>query len=302
MFSLALFLLTLAPTPARADCQNLRLFQFDGSHDFRQEANPSIELRVRASGDCSFFLTIDNGGASSHQRRVLRRSGGDGEAPVSICLDQACTRHWKDFPEAVSSADVLSGAVNTRDSDEVRLFYYPRLGSGEYAPFGSYENSFTVRLYQGTVNGARVLSDTESVRLRTQIEKRIDLSLVSTGLPFDSSATNKTLDFGLLSQGKVMGFDLLVKYNAGYRVRLSSLNGGVMRHRTLESTVPYTITLNGSPVTLGGPSTPVTVSQGSGASPAAGLRLPGRVEIGSISGSRAGSYEDLITVSVSTTE
>lgn len=302
MFSLALLFFALSPSFAHAECKALRLHQFDGSHDFRQEEAPSIELRVRGNGDCDFFLTVDNGGASSYQRRVLKRDGGDGEAPLSVCLDQACTRHWKDFPEANSPSDVLGGSFSDRGNDEMRMFYYPRLGTGDYAPFGDYENSFTVRLYEGTVNGTRNLVDTETVRLRTRIAKRIDLSLVSTGLPFDAGATNKTLDFGLLAAGKAMGFDLLIKYNAGFRVRISSQYGGVMKHQTLASIVPYTITLNGSPVQFPGPTSPVTVSQGSGASPEAGLRLPGRVEIGSITNARAGRYEDLVVVSVSTTE
>jgi spore coat protein U-like protein len=292
-----------APGLSRADCNNLRFSSFDGYHDFRQEPRPTIELRVRANDGCEFFATIDNGGASSYQNRVLRRFFGfGGELPVSICLDAACTRHWKQIPEATSQADVLAGAF-TGNGGETVIRYYPRLGTNEYPPYGDYDAIFTVRLYEGSVEGARALRDIDSVRFSARVEKRIDVSLVSTGFPFDSGATNKTLDFGLLSPGKEMGFDVLLKYNAGYRLRLASENNGVMKHVSGDSTLPYTLSLNNAPISLansrgGG----VEVSTGAGLSPAAGLRFPGRVRIGSFTNARAGSYEDRLTLTVSTNE
>lgn len=290
------------PLSARADCSNLRLQQVDGYHDFRQDPRPTMEFRVRANDDCQFFVTIDNGGAASYQTRVLRRSSGFGELPVSLCLDAACTRHWKQIPEATSSADVLTGSTNSA-SNEVLMRYYPRLSSNEYPPYGDYDGSFTMRLYEGSVEGSRSLRATDSVRFTARVEKRIDLSLVSTGFPFDSSATSKTLDFGLLSAGKEMGFDVLLKFNAGYRLRLSSANNGVMKHASAENTLPYTLYLNNAPVSLrnsGGGG--VEFSTGAGSSPPAGMRFPGRVQIGSISNARAGSFEDQLTLSVSTNE
>ncbi|RYY71342.1 MAG: hypothetical protein EOO13_03530, partial [Chitinophagaceae bacterium] len=54
---------------------------------------------------------------------------------------------------------------------------------------GCKENAFPVTLI-------------DTVRFTARVEKKVDVSLVSTGFPFDSSATNKTLDFGLLAVGK----------------------------------------------------------------------------------------------------
>lgn len=303
LFYLTLLGFLAAPQFARADCKSLRLRNFDGFHDFRQEPRPTIEFSVRAEDDCRYFATVDNAGASSYQTRVLRRYFGfGGELPISICLDAACTRHWKQIPEAAANADVLSGAFGN-SGGETSLRYYPRLGTNEYPPYGDYDASFTVRLYEGAVDGSRVLRDIDTVRFSARVEKRIDVSLVSTGFPFDSTATSKTLDFGILSAGKEMGFDVLVKYNAGYRLRLSSENNGVMKHTGAEATLPYTLYLNNSPVALSGSrGAPVEVSQGSGLSAAAGLRFPGRVRIGSFGTARAGTYEDRLTLTVSTNE
>jgi len=293
----------LGSSPARADCNNLRLTNFDGYHDFRQDPRPTVEFRVRSNDECRFFVTIDNGGAASYQTRVLRRFFGIlGELPMSVCLDAACTRHWKQIPEATSTADVLNGSFGN-SGGETTLRYYPRLSENDYPPYGDYDALFTVRLYEGSVEGSRTLRAIDTVRFTARVEKKVDVSLVSTGFPFDSSATNKTLDFGLLAVGKEMGFDLLLKYNAGYRLRIASENNGVMKHTSAAATLPYTLFLNNVAVSLanskgGG----VEIATGSGSSAAAGLRFPGRVRIGSFSNARAGNYEDQLTLSVSTNE
>lgn len=295
-----LLALILFPIQANAICLTLNLQRLDGTVDFRQEPTPTENFYVQALGSCNYFVTIDNAGAASYATRVLKKSGG-AEVPISVCTDSACNRHWKNYPEITSAADILSGTFRLSILQTQAFSYYPRMGSADYQPYGDYESNFTVRLYEGDFNGTRTLRDTENVRIRTTILKQIDLSLVSTGAPFDSAATAKTLDFGLLAAGKEMGFDLVIKYNAGYRLRLSSTNSGALKNGS--SSVPYTLYISNSPVTLSGSaSSPVTVSQGSGTSAAAGLRFAGRVAIGSLGNAPAGTYQDTVTLTVSTNE
>jgi hypothetical protein len=157
-----------------------------------------------------------------------------------------------------------------------------------------------MRLYEGTVTGSHSQEDTEGFRLRYDMSKRIDLSIVNTGEAFDPSATNKTLNFGNLSSGQEMTFDLVLKYNAGYQVKMSSQNGGKLKHLSQNASIPYTLTLSGNPVSLS--TLPTIVAWGIFVNPCGGLRFPGKVKIGTVGSAQAGVYQDSITVTVSTTE
>jgi hypothetical protein len=129
------------------------------------------------------------------------------------------------------------------------------------------------------------------------MNKRIDLSLVDSGAPFDIGSTIKNMNFGALSQGQQLNFDLVIKTNAGYRVRMESQNRGKLVYRT--SSVPYTLSLGGSTVSLDGET---IVTQGSGVSGNSGHRLPGRITISALGNAQAGTYTDAVTIRVSTTE
>ena len=299
-----LLVIAVCSPEARA-CDNLRI-QHLNNIDFENDPSPAEHFEVRRSGDdpCSFFLTVDNGGASSYTGRRLLKTYGQGAFPVQVCRDASCSSILKHIPEATSGSDVLVGSFPRGGSDEIDFVIYPRLGVADYPPFGRYEDIFTVRLYEGSITGSRSLEDSDNFRLRQEVSKRIDLSVVNSGQPFDPNATNKSIDFGTLTTGKQFGFDLVLKYNAGYRVRVSSQNNGKLKHNSLASTIDYTMSVGGSPVSLGSSSSsPVQVSQGSGASPTGGMRLQGNFTIGSVaSNAQSGSYRDSITITVATTE
>jgi hypothetical protein len=298
---IALFLFLLG-AQASAGCNNLRIDQLDNV-DFTTNLYPTETFRVRRSGNggCNFFLTVDNGGAGSYTSRRLSHSDYMGFIPVQICADAACSVVLKHFPEATSAADVLAGSFpNGHNPQENYFSFRPRLGTADYQRYGRYEANFNMRLYEGTVTGSHSQEDIEDFRLRYDMSKRIDLSIVSTGAAFDPSSTSKTLNFGNLSTGQEMGFDLVLKYNAGYLVKMSSQNGGKLKHLSQNASVPYTLTLSGNPVSLS--TIPSVVAWGIFVNPYGGLRLPGKVKIGTVGGAQAGVYQDSVTITVSTTE
>ncbi len=301
------FLIFLFSLNAHADCQGLKIQNLDDV-DFRNNSSPTESFRVQRThglNGCLFFVTIDNGGASSFSTRQLLHKNASDFIPVQICLDSNCSAIIKHFPEATSNSDVLFGSFpdNIPTPGGIDLTIYPRAAKVTYEKHGDYESSYTVRLYQGSITKSPELMDTETFRLKHRLEKKIDLSIVNTGSPFDPSSTSKTIHFGTLSTGQQTTFDLLLKYNAGYRVRISSQNNGKLSHSSLPSYVPYTLTLNGSEIYLGGSANnPVLISQGSGVSPPAGLRLAGGFRIGKVEEAKAGNYQDVLTVTVSTLE
>jgi hypothetical protein len=290
--------LLLLPILASADCDHLRIQNLK-SADLTSDPAPTEEFRVKQSGkgSCRFFVTADNGGASSAQERRLYHDNHVDAVPVQICIDSACASVLKSIQEASSSADVLGGQFTGDNDNDKDMIFRPRLGSTDYERYGTYAADFTLRLYSGTLTGSHTLEDTQSFRLSYRMGKRIDLSLVGPGAPFDRGATSKTMNFGALSEGSHLDFDLVIKTNAGYRVKMESQNRGKLVYRS--SSVPYTLSLQGAAVSL---ASEATVAQGSGASGNSGYRLPGRITISALGNAQAGTYSDLITVRVATTE
>lgn len=269
--------------------------------DFGNDPSPSLTFSVkRDDRRCAFFLTVDNGGAPSFSSRRLLHSNRSDKLGVQICGDAACSTVLKHFPEAVSASDVLQGAFQNTGAEEQRFTLYPRLTPSAYERYGSYESTFTLRLYSGNLTGRYTLEDTDTFRLSHRLEKRIDLSLVSPGSPFDAGATAKTLDFGELTTGKEQSFDLVLKFNAGYKIRISSQNGGYLRSRASKAGIGYSLFLNNVGVAMAGSSD--VILAGSGTSPAGGQRFGGRVRIGKVENAQAGTYADAVTFTVSANE
>lgn len=298
------FLLLLFSQIAHAGCNNLKIENLSNV-DFQLNLTPTETFTVQRSGSpgCSFFLTLNNGAASAYSARSLFDNGNT--IPLQVYSNISGTTIPKHFSEIGSNADVIIGTFPDGDINPKTISFdvFPRLGNIDYQTFGSYQDQLTMRLYQGTWNGTYSLEDTDSFELKYNVDKKIDLSIVNAGAAFDQSATNKTLNFGSLSTNQQMSFDLVVKYNAGYRVRVSSQNNGALKRISFSDTIPYTLNMNSNPVSLSGSSSnPVLVSQGGGVSPTGGLRFASTITIGNMGTPPTGTYQDAITITVSTTE
>lgn len=286
-------------------CGNLNIQQLHHI-DFENNPNPAENLKIHRSGNdaCDFFITVDNGGATSFSTRRLEHTSSSETLPVQICRDAVCSSPIKHIPEATSNNDVLVGSFPAGGDDDLSFTLYPRITGTSYQRFGRYEDNFSVRVYKGSLNGSRTLEDSDSFRLRQELSKKIDLSLVSVGQQFDPAATYRSVNFGTLTAGKQETFDLVLKFNAGYRVRVSSQNNGQLKHSSLPNTIAYSLSFDGNSVGLSGSaSSPVLVAQGSGVSPSGGTRLGGVFTVGAVAtGAQSGNYQDSITITVTTTE
>lgn len=263
---------------------------------------PNLRVRVRRSPSnvtCSYFVTVENGGASSYLTRVL--NSGTYEYPVQFYKDAGQTQIIRSYAEASSSADVLAGSYPSsgggRNSD---VYYRPFLEPDTYKRFGSYSKVFTLRLYKGTVGGSHSLEDTANITLNYTQSKQIDLSLVNTGAPFNTADISQTLNFGALTSGASMSFDLVLGYNAGYRISMSSINAGKIKRTGGSNLIPYTLQLSGNAVTLN--TSPTIVATATGVSPVGGRRLPVTVTIGSLGAATPGTYTDTVTFTVASSE
>ncbi len=127
-----------------------------------------------------------------------------------------------------------------------------------------------------------------------------DLSLVDTNQVFVSSDATQNLDFGTLTTGESQSFDVVLKFNKGFKLSMSSVNSGRLKHATQNEYIGYTLTLNGAPITLT-PTYGQVLSQTGTLSDIAGLRLPTQVTILTVAPSApGGTYTDTVNIQVST--
>ncbi len=301
---LALLLAFLSIPDTFADCNNLRIQQLPSSVDLTGNSTPSVTFRIDRAGPrgCDYYVACSNNNGSesgSYIDRALVK--GSDSLPVQLCLDSACTTICKTRTEA-SSGEVLSntfvdGSVNPGYHT---LTIYPKIGNSDYPRFGTYSQSFELRVYNGAFNSS-AQDDHQAFDLLYTVSRAIDLSVVDSGGAFNASNTSKTLDFGALSAGAQRSADLILKFNAGYQIRLSSTNAGKLKRTGGTEVIPYTLTLDGSSVPLS--STPTAALIGNGTSPAGGQRFPMQVTIGAFGGSQVpGSYQDEITITVISNE
>ncbi len=287
---------------SQAGCSNSRLELIPPGYIFNVNSSPQLTTQVtRANnGACDYFIGFSNGSAANYASRRL--SLGSEFIPMNVYKDAARTRILKDKPsDAVVADDVLQGgfAGGPGPDSQTLSFWAAIQPQSAYLPSGIYFESLTATLYSGSVDGSYHFEASQSLLLAYSVGRRVDLSLVDTGAPFNLNGTSQDLSFGTLSSGQSRALDLVLQYNAGFRLLFSSENNGALKHLSRSNLIPYTLQVGGLPLGLAGSAAAPTVGpSGSGTSPSGGTRFPVRVTIGSIAGAVGGPYSDTITVTV----
>ena len=284
---------------AEAVCPTMSLSSVNSYVSLNANNFVPLEIKVtKGSGNCgNFFVVIDNGGASSYSTRSIQSNSQN--YPIQFYKDVARNQILKSEFEATPS-EVLLGSFAGGNTDFNSVYYaYVDATSNQNLGAGNYNRNFMLKLYEGNFND-RILRDTQVVQFSFTQYKSIDVSLVSTGSAFNFTDTTQNIDFDKLSEGATRGFDIVLLYNAGYTVSISSNNDGKMKHSSKKKFVPYSLTVDGIPVAL--TSTATVVKSAAGLSAPNGTRLPVIVKIGSLANTTPGTYTDTIMVNVSSVE
>lgn len=301
LFFLGLFTQAPQAKAQSARCNGLDVQLNPGNYNLVTNNFPTLSLQVSRNNNnngCQFFIVMDYGAASSASSRQL--TNGAYSYPVQIYKDSGKSQILKKIDDANSSSDILSGEFPDESGSTTQSFsYYVFLDNSLYNRFGNYSQSFNVSLYSGTLASKR-LEQTRVLTLNYTQSRKIDLSLVDTGAAFDKADTSQTLNFGNLTTGDSRSFDLILEYNAGFRLTVTSANNGTLKHANLNDRIDYTMNIFGNNLNLSSGS--VTSPSISGMSPAGGQRLPVQVTIGSVSGKNSGIYSDTVTFSVVSVE
>lgn len=308
--SLFLFLLCATTTQSYAACfftLPSAVINYTVSETDFSAVNYSLNLSRGHSNDskCNTFLVGFSKGQSSSYNRVARNSSNGTTIPYNLYKTSSSTTMLRSIDDSSSLSQVLNGTISRNSSVSVDYFFKIGSLSNSYLTrAGLYRDTITMKLDAGGLDEfSNEVRNTLQVNIN--VPKIASLSLVSNGAAFDSSATNKTLDFGELTENEEMSFDVIVLSNAGYNLSVSSTNRQVLQLQgagaTSQSQINYKFYANSSLKNISSTS-PVSIMTGSGVTPIQGTRIPIKVVIQSVTGKDPGTYQDYVTFTIATTE
>lgn len=270
--------------------------------DLNVDPIPALGFKVSrtpTTGTCDYFIVIDNGGGTSFNLRRLKFGSEPLTVPIGLYKEAGHSNYVKSVVQAANTNDIIFGTLSS--SAEDHRFFYAQIDPYISVPVGTYTDSFSVSLYSWNGNNlnSKKFEQTKSSNFKFKKETTVDISLVDTGAPFNSLDLSQTLNFGLLSTGATLSFDIMLKYSSGYKLGMSSVNANRIKEVNSASYIPYSIMLDNvaMPVTL--TATMQDIKTGSGTSPSLGTRLPMSVTIGDITGKPSGTYNDTVFISIS---
>ncbi|HEX7675595.1 MAG TPA: hypothetical protein VF412_15575 [Bdellovibrio sp.] len=299
IFSIIIAMTSLAKA---ASCTNMQFQTSPTVINFSSNSQFQGTFTVKANtqpGGCSFFIVFDYGLNTSYATRGMYMLPY--KWPYSITKDPAGIYNIKNILDVSSENDVITGTLTSGNSNATtNVNFYSTLDtSNPWLRFGNYMDYTTAQLYVGTIANRQFVGSI-LMGVNYNAPKRVDLSLVPTGSAFSLTDTDEVMNFGNLTPGSSRSVDLILKYNAGYTLFASSVNAGKLKHVTENSYIPYTITFNGSQVTLS--SNPTQLYREFGVSPATGKVIPIGVTIGSFGTVKSGNYTDQVLLTVQSTE
>ena len=253
----------------------------------------AVSFRVRGrDGACPFFVTVAAVSSADGSTGELR--GGGAVLEYEVQKDAGGSRPLKRLGLA-SENEVFDGVVAAED-DGIGFQFALLLPPQQVVPPGRYGGDVEIAAYEGNL-GNSILRDRRRVPVTVPVPAVAELSF-SEGAGFDPNHGSYTVNFNLLERGKRRAVVLKARSNGGYRISLESQNGA-LRHvdPRADSTVPYSVTIDGNAVTLPRKApTPAILHHGH--TGAGGQTHFIEVTIGEIGDASAGDYRDVISLTV----
>lgn len=248
-----------------------------------------------------YFLTFSTGLYGDFSSR--RMESGDGNPMYYNIYDDSVNRNsLKDLTAQPTSSEVLTGTFDISDNSSQILDFVVILDTDQFPLAGNYFDEVNIELYGGTPENpdSSIPDETASMSLSALMNPVMEMSLVPEGGSFNSSSSDLTLDFGILSVGDNRAADLLIRSNSNYSVLLRSANGGIMPIQNDPgdiSIVPYTLNVNGTALDLSS-GTDQTAVPSAGPSTENGARYTLGVEILDFGTATEGLYSDVLTITL----
>ncbi len=273
------------------------------------DINPSVPgvvtiLRDKDQGlKCNnFFFAFTKGWSGNYSRRAQNLMNGD-LLYYNLYKNSNSTGVLKEPNDITSSNEVIFGSIARYETKNFNYYFnLASISSGLPPRSGTYIDIVQVQTYSGLYNAIENYEGYKNLNIYINVAKFISLSLVETGASHDESKTSKTIDFGELEELETQNFDVRVVSNAGYILKLSSANNGLLNKiggTGVNAQIAYDFYANNSLRNLASSSSnPVVIASNTGRTPAGGAQIPIKVVIKSVSNKEPGTYQDYLTLSV----
>jgi hypothetical protein len=242
-----------------------------------------------------YFITFSAGQSGDFSARYL--ASGINRLDYQLYDNLTGRNVLKSLVAKPSPAEVLSGCFPcSYRLQQQSLTFVVFLPPGQLPPVGQYRDTVLIGLYAGTPSCHERRSDRACMAISIGMNPIIDVSLVPSGAPFDSTRTSLTLDAGILREGNMLNADLIIRSNSRYSIAVLSRNGGVLRNPDPgdSSQVPYRFLSSGQVWAL-----PQAMAQpivtGGGPTTMAGARYAISVIVGEVDWVTEGHYSDVLT-------
>lgn len=275
--------------------------------DINPTASGTIQVSRGQGGNNSsctnFFLAFTKGWAGNYNRRGMNITTWNGYLYYNLYKNSNATGVLKEPSDITSTNEVIFDTLTKGQSKNLNYFFaLSPIDASSPPNAGTYYDVVQVQLYSGTYNNIIAYEGYRNLYVYMNVSKFTSLSLVDTGGPYDGNQTSKTLDFGELEENEQLGFDVRIVSNAGYILKVSSSNNGVLKRiggSGVNSDIVYDFYANNSKKTLtSSAASPVTIASGTGKTPSGGAQVPVRVQIKSVTDKDPGTYQDYVTLSV----
>ncbi len=273
------------------------------------DTNPSMPgtvtiLRDKDNGmKCSnFFFAFTKGWAGSYSRRAQNLSNGD-LLYYNLYKNSNSTGVLKESSDITSTNEVLFGTIAKYETKNLNYYFnLAPISSGLPPRSGTYIDVVQVQTYSGFYTDINGYEGYKNLNIFINVAKFISLSLVDTGASHDETKTSKTLDFGELEEFETQDFDVRIVSNAGYILKISSANNGILNRvggSGINSQIAYDFYANNTLRSLASSaSNPVVIASNTGRTAAGGAQIPVKVVIKSVLNKDPGTYQDYLTISV----
>lgn len=253
-----------------------------------------ITFRVQTqTGNCPFFVTVSPASAPGGGPGTLRGPGAT--LRYDLFKDASASQLLRPVNVA-SASDVFVASAPSGTSTTIFQFAMV-VWAGQVVPPGVYVDDIAIAAYEGAL-GSGILRDQRRVASSAMVPSVAEISFAE-GANFDPNVSSYTITFNMMHAGDRRLARLKARSNGGYRILLSSQNGGVMRHVDPrdDSTVPYTLSVDGAQVSLpSGGSTQAIINPNMTA--VTGDTHSLEFHILTTEGASAGDYRDVINISV----
>ncbi len=266
-------------------------------------AQVSIERKKSGATACAnYFLAFTYGWANNYNRRAMNLSNGQ-LIYYNLYKNANATNVLRGPNDITSNNDILFGSIIKDETKTLNYYFQLAPIDASEPPFsGTYFDNVQVQAYSGTYTNINAYEGLANLYVYINVPKFTSLSLVDTGGTYDSSQTSKTLDFGVLTENEELSFDIRIVSNAGYVLKVSSANNGILNRTDgtgIKSQISYDFYSSGAKRALtSSASSPVTIASAIGRTASGGARVPVRVVIKSVLDKDPGTYQDYVTISV----